>query len=288
MVNFAKLRFFVEKIIVMITFPASKINLGLSILNRREDNYHNIQTVMYPVEGLTDVIEILKSDDSGCQFSSSGLIVDCQPHKNLCVKAYELMRTRYGLGGVKMHLHKKVPFGAGLGGGSADAAAVLNGLNDLFELHLYAENLRSLAAELGSDIPFFIDSQSAVASSRGEVLQPVGLSLAGVNIVIIKPDIFVSTAEAYSGVIPYVPQIFPSDIVSQPIDCWRDRLVNDFEESLFVKFPLLREIKEQLYEMGAIYASMSGSGSAMFGLFSDDVSIPDCLKNHFIYSGVLG
>ena len=168
----------------MITFPASKINLGLSILNRREDNYHNIQTVMYPVEGLTDVIEILKSDDSGCQFSSSGLIVDCQPHKNLCVKAYELMRTRYGLGGVKMHLHKKVPFGAGLGGGSADAAAVLNGLNDLFELHLYAEKLRSLAAELGSDIPFFIDSQSAVASSRGEVLQPVGLSLAGVNIAI--------------------------------------------------------------------------------------------------------
>lgn len=265
-----------------------KINLGLSILSRREDNYHNIQSVMYPVQGLSDVVEILKTEEPGCQYTSSGIAVNCSDSKNLCVKAYELMRSRFDIGGVKIHLHKKVPFGAGLGGGSADAAAVLNILNELFELQLNNEQLCSMAAMLGCDVPFFVDSQPAVVSERGDVLTPIDFSLKGVNIVIVKPEVGISTAEAYAGVTPRIPKYLPSEVVAMECGTWRELLVNDFEQSLFPKYSELAHIKQSLYDSGAFYASMSGSGSAIFGLFFDEVKIAPELHKHFVYQGVLG
>ena len=243
---------------------------------------------MYPVQGLSDAIEILKTEESGCQFTSSGIAVNCSDSKNLCVKAYELLRSRFDIGGVKIHLHKKVPFGAGLGGGSADAAAVLNILNELFELQLDKGQLCSLAAMLGCDVPFFIDSQAAVISERGDVLTPIDFSLKGVNIVIIKPEVGISTAEAYAGVTPREPKHLPSEVVAMECSTWRELLVNDFEQSLFPKHSELAHIKQLLYDSGAFYASMSGSGSAIFGLFFDEVKIAPELQKYFVYQGVLG
>lgn len=243
---------------------------------------------MYPVQGLSDVVEILKTEEPGCQYTSSGIAVNCSDSKNLCVKAYELMRSRFDIGGVKIHLHKKVHFGAGLGGGSADAAAVLNILNELFELQLNNEQLCSMAAMLGCDVPFFIDSQPAVVSERGDVLTPIDFSLKGVNIVIVKPEVGISTAEAYAGVTPRIPKYLPSEVVAMECGTWRELLVNDFEQSLFPKYSELAHIKQSLYDSGAFYASMSGSGSAIFGLFFDEVKIAPELHKHFVYQGVLG
>lgn len=253
----------------MLLFPCCKINIGLDIVSRRPDGYHEVDTLMYPLRDICDGLEVLRGDSDGVEFSSSGLTVDCAPEKNLVVKAWELMRSRYGVGGVKVHLHKAIPFGAGLGGGSADAAFMLTGLNSLFALGLTDDELEELASHTGSDTPFFVRSRPRFCRGRGEVMSPAGIALAGKWCVVVKPPLGISTAEAYSGVVPSKPTVPLRERLAGPVAEWRDTVSNAFEDSLFPKYPVLAAIKEMLYDSGALYASMSGSGSAVYGIFDE-------------------
>lgn len=269
----------------MIVFPNCKINLGLRVVRMRPDGYHDIETVMVPVHGLCDALEILPDAGDDCTFTSSGLAIDAPAEKNLCVQAYRLMRRRYGIAGVKMHLHKHIPFGAGLGGGSSDAVFALRLLSDLFALHLPDTELESLAAELGSDTVFFVRNRPMLAEGRGELLSPVKLDLSAYSIIIVKPPFGVSTAEAYAGIVPAEPECPLTEILSGGIQTWKEKLRNDFEPSVFRKYPEIAALKKGLYAAGAVYASMSGSGSAVFGLFRDipppeHIQFPD---NYFVY-----
>lgn len=254
----------------MIFFSGCKINIGLYVIRKRADGYHDLETVMFPVRGLCDAIEMIPGDKPGVEFSSSGLAVDGPVEKNLCVRAYELMRRNYPIGNVKMHLHKHIPMGAGLGGGSANAACVIKGLSQLFDLKLSLSTMESLAAELGSDTAFFVADRPALATGRGEILSPIELSMKGYRLVIVKPNVGVSTAEAYAHVTPHMPETALTEQLVQPVELWKDVIGNDFEMSVFPQYPQIAEIKQQLYEMGALYASMSGSGSAVYGIFSGD------------------
>lgn len=267
----------------MIRFSNCKINLGLYVTAKRSDGYHDIESVMYPVRGLGDAIEVIHSDCEGVEFSSSGLLVDCVDSKNLCVKAYRLMQERYGIGGVKIHLHKVVPFGAGLGGGSSDAVCVLEILNDLFALDLGVEQLESLAGELGSDTIFFVRNTPAIVSGRGDVITPIDLDLRGYYLLLVKPDVAVGTAEAYRGVIPALPEIPLRETILGDVCGWKDRLKNDFEPSVFVRHAELSALKNELYAMGAVYASMSGSGATVFGLFDREPSTDGLFSDCFVY-----
>ncbi len=262
----------------MIFFPNCKVNIGLDVLGRRADGFHDIETLMVPVAGLCDILEIVPADSDGAVFGQSGIAVDCPAEKNLCIEAYELMRERYGIGGVRMHLHKIIPFGAGLGGGSSDAAFVIKGLDKVFSLGLDEETMEALAAELGSDAAFFISNSPHMAAGRGEVLTSSPVNLGGKHIIIVKPDIHVSTAEAYVGITPAVPEVPLAERLAADIATWRDTVANAFEPAVFARHPLLAEIKELLYNEGAVYASMSGSGSAVYGIFDD---LRDRLRGRF-------
>lgn len=260
----------------MIFFPGCKVNIGLDVLRRRADGFHDIETLMLPVTGLCDILEIVPSAGSGAELSVSGIAVDCPPDRNLCMRAYGLMRGRFGIGGVRMHLHKVVPFGAGLGGGSSDAASVIKGLGKVFSLGLDMKTMEGLAAELGSDAAFFVRNEPRMAAGRGEILTPHPAGLGGKLIVIVKPDIQVSTAEAYAGITPRTPETPLKERLSAGIATWKDTVVNAFEPSVFARHPELAQIKESLYNEGALYASMSGSGSAVYGIFEGgDAPRPD-------------
>lgn len=253
----------------MICFANCKVNLGLNVLRKRPDGYHDIETAMLPVRGFYDTVEVVKSSGDGVVLSSSGLVVDCPPENNLCVKAYDLVREKYDIGGVKMHLHKVVPFGAGLGGGSSDAVAVIKLLDRVFSIGMKTDEMEALAAGLGSDTVFFVKDIPALAKGRGEVLEPVDIDLRGCYIAILKPPFPISTSQAYSGVVPAAPQTSIADILAAGIGSWKNNLRNDFEPSVFGLFPELARIKEELYGLGAVYASMSGSGSAVYGIFRE-------------------
>ena len=240
-----------------------KINLGLRIVRKRPDGYHDLQTVMYHVRGLYDVVEVEATGGEGVEFVGRGIVVDCPQEKNLCVRA-----ARYGVGGVSITLDKRVPFGAGLGGGSSDATAVIVAINDIFGLGLERRILAELAAELGSDTPFFVYDEPQYCTSRGEVMEPTYVDLHGLWLVVVKPQEGVSTAEAYSGVKPCVPTDDLRELLQQSVDKWQGSVVNDFEGHILAAHPRIAEIKALLMERGAIYASMSGSGSAVFGLFN--------------------
>lgn len=242
-----------------------KINLGLHILNRRPDGFHNIESILYPVQ-LCDVLTIEKSERF--VFSSSGIQIDGSWEDNLCVKAYRLMQQHYDLSPVAIHLQKNIPAGAGLGGGSADAAYTLKAINQLFNLGASNQELKALAATLGSDCPFFIDSVPALATKRGEVLVPLDINLNGYWLLVAKPGTGVSTAEAYRGASPLEGRSSPAGIVQQPIGKWQGQLCNDFENHIFKTYSAIGRIKEQLISMGALFAAMSGSGSAVYGIFS--------------------
>lgn len=250
----------------MILFPSAKINLGLNILFKRPDAYHEIDSVMIPVP-LFDVLEILPSEDF--VFRQTGLTIEGDQSDNLCVKAYELLRDKFDLPPVFIHLRKEIPMGAGLGGGSADAAFVLKGLNDLFALNCLIPELEKFAATLGSDCPFFIRNEAQVAQGRGEVLAPCSVDLKGYFLKIVNPGIHVGTKEAYSGVSFDESGRSVKEIVEGPVDQWKGILKNDFEKSVFLLHPVLSGIKAELYLEGAIYASMSGSGSTMFGIYEN-------------------
>jgi 4-diphosphocytidyl-2-C-methyl-D-erythritol kinase len=245
-----------------------KVNLGLDVLRRREDGYHDLETVMLPVVGLYDEIDV-ECTDEGVEFRGKGIVVDCPDDKNLCVRAARLIQERYGVGGVAITLDKRVPFGAGLGGGSSDATTVIMAINDLYNLGLDKPTLASLAAELGSDTPFFVYNRAMLCEGRGEIMSPVDIDLRGLWLVVAKPEGGVSTAEAYRGVAPRVPEVRLVELLKRPIEEWQVSVTNDFEPHILAAHPDIAALKEYLMAQGAIYASMSGSGSAVFGLFRE-------------------
>ncbi len=242
-----------------------KINIGLDVIRRRDDGFHDLQSVMFPVRGLYDIIEVEESEETN--FIPKGIVVDCPPEKNLCIKAARLMQSRYGAGNVTVTLDKRVPFGAGLGGGSSDATAVIVAMNSLFSLNLSETELITAAAALGSDTAFFVRNTPQLCSGRGEIMTPITLPLEGLWLVVVKPEEGVSTAEAYGGVRPAKPEIPLAERLQLPIDSWQGVVKNDFEGHIFAAHPIIAQLKEQLLACGALYASMSGSGSALFGLF---------------------
>jgi 4-diphosphocytidyl-2-C-methyl-D-erythritol kinase len=243
-----------------------KINIGLDVLRRREDGYHDLSTVMVPVKGLYDEVEVVAADKSS--LTILGLEVDCDPEQNICMKALRLMQQRYGIGEASITLDKRIPFGAGLGGGSADGTVVILALNEIFSLNLDEQTLISLAAELGSDTAFFVRNSPQLCEGRGEIMTPIELRLDGYWLVLIKPDENVSTREAYAGVTPCVPKRSLVERLAEPIEKWQGSVKNDFERSVFASHPVIGEIKQMLLDAGATYASMSGSGSTVFGIFA--------------------
>ena len=254
----------------MVSFPHCKINLGLHVVEKRKDGFHNIETCFYPVPR-TGILEGIKANEFA--FTTSGLTVAGDVNDNLCVKAYNLIANDFKVSSVKIHLHKILPMGAGVGGGSADAAFTLRMLNSLFELNLSQEQLKSYAIRLGSDCAFFLHDQPMLAEGKGEILSEAPVSLKGKYLVLVKPDVHVATADAYAGVIPTKPIYSLRDVLQLPIESWRDKLVNDFEPSVLNKFPIIAELKKQLYNNGALYASMSGSGASVFGIFDTPVNL---------------
>ena len=260
----------------MITFPCAKINLGLNIVAERPDGYHDIETVFYPVP-LTDALEIKYMSDEfpsevPCDLKVTGNAVDCDEQKNLVVKAYQLLAADYQLPRIHAHLFKRIPSQAGLGGGSSDGAFMIRLLDERFRLNIGIAEMERYASRLGSDCAFFIEAAPSFATGRGEVLEPADGpkgNLDGYYIAIVKPDVAVSTAQAYKEIVCRKPNKCCRDIVRQPIDTWKDDLVNDFEKPVFKIHPELASIKDKLYHLGAVYAAMSGSGSALFGIFRD-------------------
>lgn len=260
----------------MITFPNAKINLGLNITEKRPDGYHNLETIFYPIP-LEDALEACprKEGLGSYSLSQSGLSIEGDAENNLVVKAYKLLDETYHLPPVDIYLHKHIPSGAGLGGGSADAAFMLKLLNQMCSLNLTDDQLEAYAARLGADCAFFIRNQPTYAEGIGNIFSPVKLSLAGWQLLLVKPDIFVSTRDAFARIRPRRPERNLRDLISQPVESWKDYMINDFEESVFPQFPAIGDIKTELYHLGAVYASMSGSGSSVYGLFAPDVVLPD-------------
>lgn len=247
----------------MIVYPNAKINLGLNVLHKREDGYHDISSVFYPVKECVDILEIIKSERF--QFTKSG--IEIPDGENICEKAWKLLDTDFGIGNVKIHLHKQIPIGAGLGGGSADASFTLKYLNELFDLNLNSKDLEKYALRLGADCPFFIDNTPKLVEGIGEKMTSIDLDLSNYEIRLVNPDIHISTKQAYSGIVPKTPVLSVEKIIELPIIEWKGKLKNDFEESIFEKHLQLEGVKDELYKQGSIYSSMSGSGSIVFGIF---------------------
>lgn len=260
----------------MITFPCAKINLGLNIVSKRPDGYHNLETVFYPIP-LTDALEIKYMDEkfpseSPCDLKITGNDVDCNEEDNLVIKAYQLLAADFQLPRVHAHLVKRIPTQAGLGGGSSDAAYMIRLLDERFRLNIGIPEMERYAAKLGADCAFFITADPSYAEGIGDVLMPVdvpGAGLGGYYLAVVKPSVAVSTRDAYAAIVPKTPAKCCRDIVRQPIETWKDELVNDFEAPIFAMHPELAAIKQSLYDAGAVYAAMSGSGSALFGIFRE-------------------
>lgn len=276
----------------MITYPNAKINLGLNIVSKRPDGYHNLETVFYPIP-LCDTLSV-EAMPAGTQpqsdylFNIEGTPVDCAPEKNLVIKAFRLLQSEYQLAPIQISMRKDIPFGAGLGGGSADAAFMLKMLNDHFDLKLSTEKLEEFAARLGADCAFFIQNRPTLAEGIGNIFTPISLSLKGYTLVLVKPEIHISTQEAYAKVRPHMPKHRIQDAICRPIEEWKDIIVNDFEESVFPNHPELDRIKQELYRQGAIYASMSGSGSSIYGIFpTAPQNMTEIFKPHFCWQKTL-
>lgn len=251
----------------MISFPNAKINLGLNVVGVRSDGYHNLETVFYPIP-LCDALEIVPA--KRLSLNILGLPVEGDWEKNLVVRAFRLLQADFGIPEVAIVLQKNIPMGAGLGGGSSDAAFMLKMLNEQFALHLTNEQLEQYASQLGADCAFFVQNKPVFAEGIGNEFSPISLSLNGLQIMLIKPDVHISTAEAYRGVKCVAPDVRLREALQRPMEAWKDCVRNDFEESVFLLHPELGEIKQWLYDSGAVYAAMSGSGSTIYGLFSPD------------------
>lgn len=259
----------------MISFPNAKINIGLNVVEKRPDGYHDLETIYYPVS-LSDVLEIHPSAEFS--FRSTGIEIDGAVEDNLVVKAYRMMQKKNSLPPVKIHLHKIIPHGAGLGGGSSDAAFTLKMLNSLFNLGITGERLRDSAGQLGADCPFFIDNSPALGMGTGSHLVPVQLDLSAFKIVLVKPSFSINTSLAYRDIRPGYPENRLSELIKMPIEKWKNSIVNDFEIPVFRRFPEIASIRSKIVGLGAIYASLTGSGSAVYGIFRD---IPSSLYDSF-------
>jgi 4-diphosphocytidyl-2-C-methyl-D-erythritol kinase len=273
---------------MMIFFPKAKINLGLRITGKRHDGFHNIETIFYPVM-LCDALEFIISPEPKKNdiLTTTGLQTGVLPEDNLVMKSVRLLRSRFSFPFLKIHLHKAIPAGAGLGGGSSDAAGILRGINNCYGLSINDEELKGYALEMGSDCPFFIGSCPSLARGRGEILEPLDNFLSGYHILLINPGIGISTREAYNNCHPEPPHTNLRELVDLPVDEWKEVIINDFEEYVFKKYPITGSIKNSLYEAGAIYSSLSGSGSTVYGIFPERPVISDKLKDFVIYDGVL-
>jgi 4-diphosphocytidyl-2-C-methyl-D-erythritol kinase len=251
----------------MITYPISKINIGLQVTGKRMDGFHNLETIFYPVQ-LRDALEVIEADRQ--EFQLSGLSVEGDPGKNLVVQAYELLKADYKIPPVRIHLHKNIPTGAGLGGGSSDAASMLMLLNDMFRLEISREELMQYALTLGSDCPFFIYGKPVFATGRGEIMEEIWVNLQEYFLILVKPPIHVSTAEAYQNILPHGTRLSLKGLISFPVHKWKGNILNQFERYVFEKYPEVRQIKQILYEQGASFSLMSGSGSCVYGLFRSE------------------
>ncbi len=255
----------------MISFPNAKINLGLHVVRKRSDGYHDIETIFYPLP-LTDSLEILINEEAGRKFSLplnvTGIELEGDASSNICIKAYRLLRRDFPeIPYVKMNLHKQIPAGSGLGGGSSDGAFALRMMNEMFKLKLSEEELIEYAAELGSDCPFFIFNRPCYAEGRGEKLEPLELDLSTYKFVIVNPGIHIGTGRAFLDIKPEKPERSLKEVIREPIIRWRDDLCNDFEKTVFPRHREIVEVKDELYRKGALYASMTGSGSTVYGIF---------------------
>ncbi|ASZ13052.1 4-(cytidine 5'-diphospho)-2-C-methyl-D-erythritol kinase [Chitinophaga pendula] len=257
----------------MIVFPNCKINLGLHVTGKRADGFHELETVFYPLP-ITDALEVVRADE--LLFEASGIPIAGPVNDNLCLRAWHLLKTDFpALPPVSIHLHKYIPMGAGLGGGSADAAFMLQLLNDKFKLNIDTPRLRSYAAQLGSDCAFFINNQPSFATGRGEILTPCPVSLKGYGFLVIYPGIHVNTGWAFGQIIPQAPAFALSERILAPVNKWKDLITNDFEAPVFKAHPVLAQVKQRLYTLGAVYATMSGSGASMVGIFPEGTAIPE-------------
>ena len=266
---------FVKKLL-MICFPNAKINLGLNIVSQRNDGFHNLETIFYPIN-LKDGLEITNSNSNEqYQLFQTGIKIDGDPSSNIVIKALELVRnhSKVNIPNIDIHLLKKIPTGAGLGGGSSDAAFMLKLLNENYQIGLSNNELVELALQIGADCPFFLYNKPAFASGIGNQLEPIDLDLSGMYLLVVKPDVFISTKEAYSMITPKTPTLSLKDIVNRPLNEWKELMKNDFEDSIF---------KKQLYELGATYASMSGSGSSLYGIFNKKPNFQKLFSNNFTW-----
>ncbi|HEY4784468.1 MAG TPA: 4-(cytidine 5'-diphospho)-2-C-methyl-D-erythritol kinase, partial [Bacteroidales bacterium] len=273
----------------MLCFPNAKINIGLNIIERRPDNFHNIETVFYPIP-LSDILEIIEKDkisDRKADLSVTGKEIPGDPDSNLSIKAYHLLDADFDLPPVSIYLHKIIPMGAGLGGGSSDGAFTLTLLNRMFDLKLNIAQLTAYAEKLGSDCAFFIENKLALGTGKGNILEKLLLNLSDYYLVLVQPQVFVGTAEAYAGIIPRKPSDQISKLIGLPLNDWNNRIKNDFEESVFQKHPEIKYVKDQLYQRGAVFASMTGSGSAVYGIFEVEVNLKNLFNGMFYWGGRL-
>jgi 4-diphosphocytidyl-2-C-methyl-D-erythritol kinase len=269
----------------MVSFPPCKINLGLNIISKRADGYHDLVTCFYPVPW-HDALEIVPARDF--RFKTSGIAIPGPAADNLCVRAYDLLKKEHALKPVAMHLHKVVPIGAGLGGGSADGAFALKSLNALFNLGITSEDLKRYAARLGSDCAFFIDNKPAIGTGRGEILSEVPVSLKGKFLVLVTPEVMISTSDAFSEITPRTPGRSIADIVeNHDLKQWKSLLTNDFEYPIFRRFPIIEALQQKFYAFGASYASMSGSGSSVYGIFDQEANLEKEFESMTYWSGHL-
>jgi 4-diphosphocytidyl-2-C-methyl-D-erythritol kinase len=260
----------------MLRLSPAKINLGLQITEKRTDGFHNLQTVFYPIKW-ADIVEVMPANT--LRLHVTGINPCISGEENICTKAFRLLQKDFNLRGADIYLHKHVPFGAGLGGGSSNAATVLMTANEVFELGLDTEQLAAYATQLGSDCAFFLYNQPMLGTERGEFLTPINISLQEYKLLIVKPPVNVNTAEAYKNIVPHSNRPPLQSIIRQPIHTWKSALVNDFEHSVFAVYPVLEQIKDTMYNNGAIYAAMSGSGSAIFGIFEETPHIQWAMGN---------
>ena len=262
----------------MVIFPNAKINIGLNILRKRKDGYHDIETLFYPI-GMKDALEYVENGGNQVNFINSGLKLDIDPEQNIVVKAYRILQETHLLPGLDIHLHKVIPSGAGLGGGSSDAAFFLKAMNDHFELNISQEKSKSIAGKLGADCSFFLENKPAYATGMGDKLEAIDFNLKGYFLVLVKPPLSIDTKSAYSGVVPAEYPLQFKQIIANPVQKWAGRIKNDFETTLFVKFPELDVLKRKLTKLGAVYAAMSGSGSSIYAIFEQE---PDIDPREFI------
>ncbi|MGV3509521.1 MAG: 4-(cytidine 5'-diphospho)-2-C-methyl-D-erythritol kinase [Sphingobacteriaceae bacterium] len=267
----------------MLIFPNAKINIGLNVISRRTDGYHNLETVFYPVK-IKEALEIVEADE--LSFETSGIEIPGFANENLCLKAYKLLKADFDVPPVKIHLHKQIPIGAGLGGGSADAAFFIRLMNDKFNLQLDSLKMQNYARELGADCAFFIENKPVFAHGKGDEFESIALDLSDYYAVLVMPPVHVSTGEAYRGVVPGKPKSSLKELIQLPVEEWKSGIKNDFEESIFKNHSSIRGVKAALYEAGALYASMSGSGASVYGIFKSKTELPELEKGNQVFYNV--